>query len=288
MSPRQVTTALETVASRLALTFPGTERESTPMAISLQDRIVQDSRPTLWVLFGAVTLVMFIACANVANLVLARAQRRGRELSVRAALGASRLQLVGQLLIESLVLGVLGTIAGAGLAVLPVRALVLMSPSSIPRLSEVTVDVHVLAFAAGAAIVTSLIFGLTPAISASGWSSGGGLALSRGAVGGSSTRPRRLLVVAELALAVMLLAGAGLLIRSYMQLQHVAPGFNPEGVTTFSLALPAAQVLRPFKSDCVRDDASVAPPERTWSGFGVGGDGPALRQRSRCADRLPS
>ena len=144
------------------------------MAISLQDRIVQDSRPTLWVLFGAVTLVMFIACANVANLVLARAQRRGRELSVRAALGASRLQLVGQLLIESLVLGVLGTIAGAGLAVLPVRALVLMSPSSIPRLSEVTVDIHVLAFAAGAAIVTSLIFGLTPAISASGWSSGGG------------------------------------------------------------------------------------------------------------------
>ena len=245
VSPRQVTTALETVASRLALTFPGTERESTPMAISLQDRIVQDSRPTLWVLFGAVTLVMFIACANVANLVLARAQRRGRELSVRAALGASRLQLVGQLLIESLVLGVLGTIAGAGLAVLPVRALVLMSPSSIPRLSEVTVDIHVLAFAAGAAIVTSLIFGLTPAISASGWSSGGGLALSRGAVGGSSTRPRRLLVVAELALAVMLLAGAGLLIRSYMQLQRVAPGFDPEGVMTFSLALPAAQYSDP-------------------------------------------
>ena len=245
VSPRQVTTALETVASRLALTFPGTERESTPMALSLQDRIVENSRPTLWVLFGAVTLVMFIACANVANLVLARAQRRGRELSVRAALGASRLQLVGQLLIESLVLGVLGTIAGAGLAVLPVRALVLMSPSSIPRLSEVTVDIHVLAFAAGAAIVTSLIFGLTPAISASGWSSGGGLALSRGAVGGSSTRPRRLLVVAELALAVMLLAGAGLLIRSYMQLQHVAPGFDPEGVTTFSLALPAAKYSDP-------------------------------------------
>jgi putative ABC transport system permease protein len=100
-------------------------------------------------------------------------------------------------------------------------------------------------FAAGAAIVTSLVFGVTPAISASGWSSGGGFALSRGAVGGSSTRSRRLLVVAELALAVMLLAGAGLLIRSYVQLQHVAPGFDPEGVVTFSLSLPAAKYSDP-------------------------------------------
>ncbi len=243
-SPQQATTALQTVASRLALTFPRTESDATVMAIPLQERIVQNSRPTLLVLLGAVTLVMLIACANVANLVLARAQGRGRELSVRAALGASRRQLIGQLLIESLVLGVLGTIAGAGLAFLPVRALVLLAPSSIPRLSEIAVDVHVLAFAAGAAMVTSLIFGLTPAISASGWS-GAGFAPSRGVVGGNGTRPRRVLVVAELALAVMLLAGAGLLIRSYVQIQHVAPGFDPEGVVTFSLSLPAAKYSDP-------------------------------------------
>ena len=245
VSPRQATTALETVASRLALTFPGTERDATPMAMPLHERIVQNSRPTLLVLLGAVTLVMLIACANVANLVLARAHGRGREMSVRAALGASRLQLIGQLLIESLVLGALGTIAGASLAFLPVRALVLLGPSSIPRLSEVALDVHVLAFAAGVAIVTSLVFGLTPAISASAWSSGRGFAPSRGAVGGSGTRPRRLLVIAELALAVMLLAGAGLLIRSYVQLQHVAPGFDPEGVVTFSLSFPAARYSDP-------------------------------------------
>jgi putative ABC transport system permease protein len=244
-SPQQATTALETVAKRLALTFPQTERDATLMAIPLQERIVGNSRPTLLVLLGAVTLVMLIACANVANLVLARAQGRGRELSVRAALGASRFQLIGQLLIESLVLGVLGTIAGASLAFLPVRALVLLGPSSIPRLSEVTVDVHVLGFAAGAAIVTSLICGLTPAISASGWSSSGGFVLSRGGVGGGDTRPRRLLVIAELALAVMLSAGAGLLIRSYVQLQRVAPGFDPEGVVTFGLSLPAAQYANP-------------------------------------------
>src|SRR4051812_38297913 len=167
-SARQATTVLETIASRLALTFPETENDATVIAIPLQERIVRDSRPTLLVLLGAVTLVMLIACANVANLVLARAQGRGRELSVRAALGASRAQVIGQLLIESLVLGVLGAIAGGGLAFLPVRALVLLGPSSIPRLSEVAVDGHVLAFAAGAAIVTSLVFGLTPAISASG------------------------------------------------------------------------------------------------------------------------
>ena len=244
-SSREATAALETVARRLALAFPGTERDATVVAIPLQERIVGDSRPTLLVLFGAVSLVMLIACANVANLLLARAQGRGRELSVRAALGASRLQLIGQLLIESLVLGVLGTIAGASLAFLPVRALVLLGPSLIPRLSEVAVDGHVLSFAAGAAIVTSFVFGLTPAISASGWSSGGGFALSRGAVGGSGTLPRRLLVVAELALAVMLLAGAGLLIRSYVQLQHVAPGFDPERIVTFSLSLPATKYSDP-------------------------------------------
>jgi putative ABC transport system permease protein len=242
-SPQQATTALQTVARRLAVTFPGSETNATLMAIPLQERIVGDSRPTLLVLLAAVTFVMLIACANVANLILVRAHGRGRELSVRGALGASRRQLIEQLLIESLLLGVLGTIAGAGLAFLPVRALVLLAPSSIPRLSEIAVDVHVLAFAAGAAMMTSLIFGLTPAISASGWS-GAGFAPSR-VVGGHGTRPRRVLVVAELTLAVMLLVGAGLLIRSYVEIQHVAPGFDPERVVTFSLSLPAAQYSDP-------------------------------------------
>jgi putative ABC transport system permease protein len=244
-SPQVATTALETIARRLGMAFPKTENDATVMVIPLQDRIVGDSRPTLVLLLGAVTLVMIIACANVASLLLARAKGRGREMSVRAAVGASRGQLVGQMLLESLVLGFLGTIGGVGLAVLPVRALVLLSPSSIPRLSEVSVDIHVLAFAAGAAVVTSLVFGLIPALSASGWPRGGRFALERGAIGAASTRLRRVLVAAELALAVMLLAGAGLLIRSYVQLQHVTPGFDPAGVVTFSLSLPAAKYSDP-------------------------------------------
>src|SRR5439155_12745707 len=135
-------TALETLASRLARIFPRTEIDATPMAIPLHERIVGNSRPTLLVLLGAVTLVMLISCANVANLVLARAQGRGREMSVRAALGASRPQLIGQFFAESVVLGVLATVAGTGLAFLAVRALALLGPSSIPRLSEVAVDLH--------------------------------------------------------------------------------------------------------------------------------------------------
>ena len=245
VSPREATAALETVAGRLAQVFPRTENDATTMAVALHERIVGNTRPTLLVLLGAVMLVMLIACANVASLLLARAQGRGREISVRAALGANRLQIIRQLFIESLVLGTLGAIAGATLAVLPLRALVILAPSSIPRLSELTVDGHILAFAVGAAIVTSLVFGLAPAISASGRLRSTGLALSRGAVGESSTRPRRLLVMSELALAVMLLAGAGLLIRSYIELQRVAPGFDPDGVVTFSLSLPASKYSEP-------------------------------------------
>ena len=245
VSPEQATAALDTVAARLAIAFPQSERNATLATVALHERIVGNSRPTLLILFGAVLLVMLIACANVANLLLARAQGRGREISVRAALGASRWQLIRQLLIESLMLGVLGTITGAALAWLPVRSLVLLAPSSIPRLSDVAIDGHVLAFAAAAAIVTSLVFGLAPALSMSGHASGAGVALSRGAIGHAGTKPRRLLVVAELALAVVLLAGAGLLIRSYIELQRVTPGFDPDRVVTFALSLPATKYAEP-------------------------------------------
>jgi putative ABC transport system permease protein len=242
VSPQQATTALETVGRSLAREFPRTEADVTLTAIPLHERVVGNIRPTLFALLGAVTFVLLIACANVASLLLARAQARAGEVAVRVALGATRRQLIAQLLTESLVLGMLGATAGAGGAVLLVHALVLLGPASIPRLSTLTVDLNILAFALGAAIVTSITFGLTPALSVSRRSGHHRFDLSsRGSVGTATTGTRRLLVVAQLAFAAMLLVGAGLLNRSYLQLQRVPPGFDPVGVATFGLSLPAAK-----------------------------------------------
>ncbi len=246
VSAGQATIALQTVADRLAAEYPQTERDATVSAVSLHERIVRDIRPILVIVLGSVTLVLLIACANVANLLLARGQARGRELAVRTALGASRRQLVTQLLVESLVLGVLGAAAGAGLAFWIVRALVLLGPTSIPRLQELTVDMDVLGVSLALALVTSIVSGLTPALATSGRSAHRAVTMrSHGAVGTSRTRARRVLVISELAGAAMLLVATGLLIRSYVQLYQVEPGFDPEGVTTFTLSLPVARYSDP-------------------------------------------
>jgi putative ABC transport system permease protein len=245
VSARQATTALQTVAGRLAMEFPESEADATLEAIPLQERIVRDVRPTLVTLFGSVALVLFITCANVAGLLLARGQARGHEVSVRAALGASRRQLLAQLLTESLVLGVLGAAAGTALAFALVGALVLLGPASIPGLADLSVDLRVLAFSLVMAIVTSLAFGLTPALAMARRSNRVFRLGARGGVGASGTGARRVLVISELAGAAMLLIAAGLLIRSYVQLQHVDPGFEPVGVTTFSVSLPAARYADP-------------------------------------------
>jgi predicted permease len=164
---------------------------------------------------------------------------------VRAALGASRRQLIAQLLTESLFLGVLGAATGAALAFSLVRALVLLGPAAIPGLADLSVDLRVLAFSLAMAVVTSLAFGLTPALAISGRSNRVFRLSTRGDVSTSGTGARRVLVISELAGAAVLLIAAGLLIRSYVQLQHVEPGFEPVGVTTFSLSLPAARYADP-------------------------------------------
>jgi predicted permease len=248
VSPKQAAIALQTVADRLATEFPETEKDATLLATPLLERIVQEIRPTLATLFGSVALVLLIACANVANLLFARGQARRREVAVRAALGASRRQLITQLLTESLLLGLLGGAAGAGLAFFFVRVLVLFGTTSIPRLPDLSVDLHVLAFGFAATLVTSIAVGLTPALALSGRSSEQFAMSNRRAIVASGTRARRVLVVSELAAAAMLLVGAGLLIRSYVHLQHVEPGFESEGVTTFSLSLPADRYADPASS----------------------------------------
>lgn len=242
VSPGQAATALQVVAARLAAAFPETEKDATLLVTPLHDRIVGDSRPTLVTLFGAVVVVLLVACANVANLLLVRGQARRREMAMRTALGASRSRLIAQSLTESLVLGGLGGAAGAAVAVIAVRAVARFGPASIPRLGDLSIDVPVLAFGLLTTLATSVGCGLMPALAATRRTSGqAAVPSSRGAVGSTGTRARRMFVVAELAGAAMLLVAAGLLMRSYVRLQEVEPGFDPRGITTFAVSLPAAR-----------------------------------------------
>ena len=206
---------------------------------SLDELATSRIRTTLLVLLGAVGFVLLIACANVANLLLARAAVRIKEIAIRSALGADRLTLVRQLLTESVLLALAGGVLGLGFAYGGVRALVTLYPS-IPRADDIAIDGRVMAFTLGVALLTGLIFGLLPALQTSRTDlqrtlkEGG----RSGAADASGHAVRRMLVVAEMALALTLLVGAGLLIRSVARLQKVDPGFRPDHLLTFNLALP--------------------------------------------------
>jgi len=204
-----------------------------------QDVLVKNYRPALIALLGAVAAVLLIACANIANLLLARGTARRREISIRAAHGASRLRIVRQLLFESLALAFVGGSAGTVVALWGVDALIRISPVQIPRLNTVHIDRGVLMFTLVASMLTGALCGLLPALHLSG--SNPGDALKDGDRGGSSgrgARTRYALVVAEVALSLMLLASAGLLVRTLGVLQRVSPGFRPERAITMQLLLP--------------------------------------------------
>jgi putative ABC transport system permease protein len=204
--------------------------------VSYQDLYVGDLQRTLWVLLGAVALVLLIACANVANLLLARATTRRREMATRAALGAGRGRLVSQIVTEGLVIAVIAGAVGLLIGSWTVNALLAFLPQGLPRMDEIGLDARVLGFTFGAAVATGLAFGLAAAIPAS--RTGLATSLKDGLPGGGSRgglRARGLLVTGEVALSLVLLAGAGLLASSFLQLRSVEPGFNPEGLVTASL-----------------------------------------------------
>jgi putative ABC transport system permease protein len=208
-------------------------------ALPLSERVVGDVRPALLVLLGAVAFVLLIGCANVANLMLARATGRTREIAIRTALGGDRLRLVRQLLTESLLLAALGGALGLLVAVWGTSALGRLAALYLPRAREIAIDGPVLAFTVVLILVTGIAFGLFPALQASRPDLQDVLKDSaKGSAGGGRTRMRAVLVVAEVAVALVLLAGAGLLLRSFQRLVAVDPGFDPERLLTMQVWLP--------------------------------------------------
>jgi predicted permease len=220
---------------------------------SLQEEAVGDVRTALLLLLGAVGFVLLIACANVGNLLLARAESRQKEIAVRTALGASRRRLVRQFLTESVLLSVLGGVAGLAFGWWGLRALLATSPESIPRVAEISLDATVLVFTLAVSLVTGLLFGLAPLLHMRIRHLSVSLREGGDRTTGSAARQRLRsgLVVAEVALAVVLVVGAGLMVRSFARLQQVDPGFDPSGLLTFRLFLdstdyPDAQAQMTF------------------------------------------
>src|SRR5437763_230648 len=231
------------IAGRLAAQYPDSDARRRVRLVSLHEDLVGDFRTSLLVLLGAVGFVLLIACANVANLLLARAASRSKEMAIRTALGAGRVRIIRQLLTESLLLALAGGGLGLLLAVWGVDALIRLSPASVPRLEETSLDARVLLFTLAVSFATGVIFGLAPALQASRPDLAGSLKEGgrTGTAGGARNRVRGALVVAEVALSLVLLVGAGLLVRSFVRLVHTDPGYSPERVLALRVALNTAQ-----------------------------------------------
>jgi predicted permease len=250
---KQARADMDRVARDLAAEYPDVDKKEGVWIAPLQDRMVQDVKPMLLVLLAAVGFVLLIACANVANLLLARAMGRRREFAIRSVLGASRRRVVRQLLTESLLL----SIAGGGLGLLfaswGTQAGLNILPEALPRAGDVRMDLRVLIFTLGVTVLASILFGLAPALRTS--RSDLHTALKEGGRAASSARHRTqaIFVVAELALAVVLLVGAGLTLRSLAHLWSIRLGFNPKNVETFTVTLPPPRVK--------------GTPEEVWAGL---------------------
>ncbi|HWS87826.1 MAG TPA: ABC transporter permease [Pyrinomonadaceae bacterium] len=251
VGPEEAQAEMDSVAANLASAYPEANKEVGVRVMPLLESVVGPLRPTMLLLFGAVGFVLLIACVNVANLLIEHAVRRRKEITVRVALGASRWRVARHLLVESLLLSLAGGALGTLLALWLTELLVAFSPERITRVAEARLDARVLLFTLGVSVLTGAVFGLAPALAASkvnlteALNDGG-----HGSTGGlRHNRLRGLLVVAEVAMAMVLLVGAGLLVQSLLNLRRVDPGFNPENVLTLSVSVPPSKYPRERGAD---------------------------------------
>jgi putative ABC transport system permease protein len=241
LSMDQVRAATTALAQRLEQAYPESNVNAGINVVGLHDQVVGNIREGLLMLLGAVVFVLLIACVNIANLLLARASTRAREIAIRMTLGAPRARVLRQLLTESLVLAAIGGGAGMLLAVWAVDGLVAIAPAGVPRLAEVRLHPLVLTFAAGLTLVTGIVFGFAPAVQAARQNFSPALKDGgRGVPGGAGHRARRFLIVAEVAVALVLLVGGGLLMRTFLRLQSADLGFDPSNVLVGFVLPPQA------------------------------------------------
>ena len=255
VSMSQAQADLDTINQRLAQNYVDTNSGWGVRLSELRERLVRNLRPSLLILLGAVALVLLIACANVANLLLARAASRQQEIAVRTALGASRFRVIRQLLTESVLLSVVSGLLAFALSVWLIKLLVAITPPNTPRMDEIGIDMRVFAFTLTVTILAGILFGLFPALQTSRPNLNEMLKDTgrRGSDSGGRNRVGSLLIVSEIALSFVLLAGAGLLVKSFIRLQEIDPGFNGDNVLVMRLALtpgkyergePRAQIYR--------------------------------------------
>jgi putative ABC transport system permease protein len=294
VSISQAQAQMTPIGERLEHQYPDSNENKNIAVTGMRDLLVRDVRTTLYLLLGAVGVVLLISCANMANLLLAKATSRTREIAIRAAVGAGRGRIVRQLITESVVLALVAGVAGLLLAIWGSGALVAIAPSDVPRLAEGgMIDKWVLGFTFGVSLVASILFGLVPAVTASRIDLNDALKLgaARAVVGGGAGRLRSALVIAEIALSVVLLAGAGLLVRSFVALNNVAMGFRPEKLLLMETFVPAegleaSKKAAQFYKDLLEDIRHL--PSVASAGATLGLPGDPRSNGGYWIDRLPA